>query len=189
MTKGILIFFISAGWYSFFYGFLVLLYLFHHCFIVTRTNIHFIKCCFIKDLLWKYICCNRLYIIILAPPPSYTPEDRQAELRILEHLKYFFFFNLSCTLYISMYVQCTLWYIYFRPQIYDIFCGFLWTLGRKENHRPSPMDLKIQSLERNQQLWLDSWQSLELLPKLSLCDFHLWSLKMVTERNFLYDSH
>ncbi len=37
-------FFKSICWYGFFYGFFVVLYLFHQCFIFLCTNIHFIKC-------------------------------------------------------------------------------------------------------------------------------------------------
>jgi hypothetical protein len=47
-------------------------------FIVICTNIHFIKCCLIKDLLRKHICDNRLCLCSSAPP-SHTPEDKQAE--------------------------------------------------------------------------------------------------------------
>ncbi len=36
----------------------------------------------------------------------------------------------------------------------------------KDIHRPRPMDLKIYSLERNLQLWLDNWRSLENFEKI-----------------------
>ncbi len=134
--KKSVLFFISAGWYSFSYGFLVLLYLFHHCFIVTRTQIHFVKCCFIKTSFESTICCN---ILCISSSPLLNTRRQAGRVKNFGT----FFYNLSCTLYISMYVQCTSWYTYFRPQFYYFFGGFLWTLGRKENHRPSPMDLKI----------------------------------------------
>ncbi len=36
----------------------------------------------------------------------------------------------------------------------------------KEIHMLGPMDLKIDSLERNPRLWLDSWQDLETFAKI-----------------------
>jgi hypothetical protein len=40
----------SIGWFGFSYGFLVVLNLFHQCFILICTNIHSIKYCIMKDL-------------------------------------------------------------------------------------------------------------------------------------------
>jgi hypothetical protein len=44
----------SMGWYGFFYGFLVVWYLFHQCFILICSNIFFFKCCFTKDLIFTF---------------------------------------------------------------------------------------------------------------------------------------
>ncbi len=36
----------------------------YQCFILICSNIHFIKCCFIKDILWKHICGKMYHVIV-----------------------------------------------------------------------------------------------------------------------------
>ncbi len=52
-------------------------------------------------------------------------------------------------------------------------------LCAKEIHRLGPMDLKIYSPDRNPQLWLDSWQSLETFAKIT-------SVTSISGITFLY---
>jgi hypothetical protein len=34
------------------------------------SNIHFIKCCFIKEIIWKHICGKMYHVIERTPTPS-----------------------------------------------------------------------------------------------------------------------
>ncbi len=97
-------------------------------FILICTNIHLIKCCFIKDLLWKHSCGKRL-CLSSSPSPFHTPEDKQAEFRIfLEHPYFFNKIFKKSEMYISMYYQCTYNTYIVGPSfnIYFLFLFGLW---------------------------------------------------------------
>ncbi len=81
-----------------------------------------------------------------------------------------------------------------KDHLQSNFCVIWWYLveGKKVNkHRPlpqeihslGPMDLKICSLERNPQQWIDSWQSLETFAKIisvtSISARHWVSTKLI----------